>query len=117
QATIFVENRSDNVRSVVYTALAKGGGKAALWLTVCLLLSGFVAAGAPVAGVTQKGLEEISALLQEKASWTPAKTKLESQLSHAVKNARGQAFAPKAKGLKLGFAVPPDGHVLVDITA
>src|SRR2546421_11896798 len=82
-----------------------------------LLFCGLRAFAAPAVGVTQNGLEEIRALLDEKASWTPAQSKMESQLIHAMKSNRGQAFAAKAKNVQTDVALQPDGRVLVDIKA
>src|SRR5437879_2087330 len=91
---------------------------AARAVIICwLLLSCLSSLGAPVTGITQNGLEEISALLEEKASWSPAQTKMESQLIHALKSNRGQAFATKAKSLQRNVPLQADGRVLVDIKA
>src|SRR5438105_4053408 len=52
-------------------------------LGALLLLPWHLALGAP-AGISQNAMDEIGALLQEKASWTPTQRKLESQLIHAL---------------------------------
>src|SRR5438477_2563031 len=72
---------------------------------------------APAAGVTQNGLDDTRPLMHEKAAWTPAQSKMESQLIHAMKSNRGQAFAAKAKNVQTDVALQPDGRVLVDIKA
>ena len=72
---------------------------------------------APPTDISPNALVEIGALLGEKASWTPAQSKLDSQLIHAAKRHRGQAFAPGAPNLRLDVALQPDGRVLVDIHA
>ena len=95
-----------------------GGARCAMALTgLWLLVSCLLAAGAPVTGVSPNGLEEIRALLEEKASWTPAQSKMESQLIHAMKSSRGQSFAPKAKNLRPDVTLQPDRRVQVDIRA
>src|SRR6266404_5604186 len=85
--------------------------------TALLALSCFSAFGAPPTGLNQNARDEITALLQEKASWTPAQQKLESALIHALKKSRGQPFAPRAKNLRLDLQFQSDGRVLVDISA
>src|SRR6266566_6206299 len=60
---------------------------------------------------------QIEALLSEKASWTPTQNKMESQLIHALKKQRGEAFAAGAPELQLDVKLEPGGQVLVDINA
>jgi uncharacterized repeat protein (TIGR01451 family) len=72
---------------------------------------------APPQRINQQALAEIQALLEEKASWTPAQGKIESQLIHGSKRKRGVAFAPGAPSVKLDLQTQPDGRVLVDIHA
>src|SRR5437870_1267245 len=54
-------------------------------------LRGFAAGAVPLSASARA---QIQALLDEKASWTAAQGKLESQLIHALKQDRGQSFAP-----------------------
>ncbi len=103
-------------RSVLRRFLFQGKENWIVWLTVSLFFSHLPAFGAPN-GVNQRALEEIGALLNEKASWTPAQSKMESQLIHALKNNRGQAFATGVKRLQMEVALRPDGRALVDINA
>ena len=86
-------------------------------LALILTFFGVHAFAAPPERMNQSALNEISALLQEKVSWTPAQAKLESQLIHASKRQRGQAYAPGASHLELDVKFQPDGRVLVDINA
>src|SRR6266403_2122564 len=81
------------------------------------LVSAFSALSAPPPGITQNAVDEMTALLHEKASWTPALQKLDSALIHALKKSRGQPFAARASNLRQDLVVPPDGRVLVDINA
>ncbi|HWI59077.1 MAG TPA: hypothetical protein VNZ22_17760, partial [Bacillota bacterium] len=78
--------------------------------------SAAAAVAPPGLALSQSAREEISALLEEKASWTPTQCKLESPLIHAAKKARGQAFAPRATHLETDVDILPNGLVLVDIT-
>src|SRR5712691_9004126 len=78
-----------------------------------LLSSGSVHAAVP-SGISQSALDQIAALLNEKASWTPIQAKMDSELIHAVKNQRGQPFATAAPNLRLDVETQPDGRVLVD---
>ena len=103
-------------RSVLRRFLFQGKENWIIWLTVSLFFSYLPAFGAPN-GVNQRALEEISALLNEKASWTPAQSKMESQLIHALKNNRGQAFAAGVNRLQMELERRPDGRALVDINA
>ena len=94
----------------------------------CLLAAAFVAgatltgadalaAPAAPAPLSDSARAQIQSLLQEKSSWTPAQRKLESHLIHALKQSRGQAFAPGAQKLELDVKIQTDGRVLVDINA
>lgn len=90
---------------------------ASLRLITLLVFGCRSAYGALPVAVSQAALDQIGALLAEKASWTPVQNKMDSELVHAVKSFRGQSFASGATGLKPDVAVRPDGRVLVDITA
>lgn len=92
---------------------------AALCLVSSLLLARTAALGAsdPPEGLSQSARNEIAALLQEKASRTPAQQKMDSQLVHAVKHSRGEPFAPGAPNLQMDVKFEKDGRVLVDIDA
>lgn len=72
---------------------------------------------APPERISQQAANEIGAVLQEKASWTPAQAKMESQLIHASKKHHGQTFAPGAPNLRLDVKFEADGRILVDINA
>src|SRR2546430_15514749 len=63
-------------------------------VTLLLLARAAMAAGAP--DISPSALDQISALLNEKASWNAIQVKMDSELIHAVKSHRGQAFAPGA---------------------
>jgi len=87
---------------------------------VCLqLFAQAPAAGVPgiPAGLSPNVKNEIAALLQEKAGRTPAQQKMESQLVHALKKNRGEAFAPGAPNVQVDVKTETDGRVLVDIDA
>src|ERR1700730_6238659 len=75
------------------------------------------AKAAPASHLSDNARGEISAVLSEKASWTPAQIKMESQLIHALKQHRGQTFAAGAPNLRLDVKPQSDGRVLVDIKA
>jgi hypothetical protein len=77
------------------------------------------ATGVPIipAGLSSNALNEISALLQEKAARTPAQKRMDSQLVHALKHNRGEAFAPGAPNVQMDVKMEADGRVLVDINA
>jgi hypothetical protein len=62
-------------------------------------------------------IAQIAAIYREKLSWTPAQCKLESQLIHAMKNHRGETYAPGAPDLEMDVKLRTDGRVLVDINA
>jgi len=74
------------------------------------------AAGVP-AGISQNAKNEIAALLREKAGRTPAQQKMDSQLVHALKKNRGEAFAPGAPNVQVDVKIETDGRVLVDMDA
>lgn len=74
-----------------------------------------VTGGSP--GISQNALNEIGALLREKAGRTPAQQKMDSQLVHALKQNRGEAFAPGAPNVQMDVKIEADGRVLVDIDA
>ncbi len=84
--------------------------------TTLLLTSVRPTFGAP-AGLAPEALRDIGILLQEKSSWSPIQAKLESQLVHAAKLQRGQAFAPGLQNLELDVLIGADGRILVDLSA
>ena len=88
-----------------------------LGIVAVVVLKCLSASGASPEAISQNALGQISALLSEKASWTPVQAKLDSELIHAVKNHRGQVFAAGVSNQQLDVNVQPDGRVLVDITA
>ena len=62
-------------------------------------------------------VQQIGALMQEKAARTPAQRKLDSQLVYAIKMGRNEPIAPGVPTQHLDFAADAQGRVLVDITA
>ena len=83
-----------------------------------LLLSALSAPSAfGVGGISSNALQQISALIAEKDSRTPAQLKLDSQLLYALKQSRGQAMAAGVPSLQ--FLPTPDSNGLfqVDIDA
>jgi hypothetical protein len=87
-------------------------------LLIGLLLLPFLRLqAAPPERISQAAMDQIADLLNEKASWTHAQQKMESQLIHAAKKNRGAPFAPKATQLETDVKIHPDGRVLVDIDA
>lgn len=62
-------------------------------------------------------MNEIGALLKEKAGRTAAQQKMDSQLVHALKKNRGEAFAPGAPNVQVDVKIGTDGRVLVDMEA
>lgn len=68
-------------------------------------------------GLSESARSQIGAILQEKASWTPVQRKIGSHLLHAIKQNRGEPFAPGAPRLELDVKPEADGRFLVDIKA
>ena len=66
------------------------------------LLTNFPAQGQQISADAQ---EEIKALLNEKATWTPAQRKMTSHLVRAAKAHRGEAYAVGAKSLRAEKAI------------
>src|ERR1051326_2159827 len=81
-------------------AMSKGKSGLGKWLALFIIARVGAASGAEV-GLTENARAEIAALLKEKASWTAAKNKMDSQLIQASKKHRGQAFAPGAGHLQI----------------
>jgi hypothetical protein len=96
--------------------MSKGKSGLGKWLALFIIARVGAASGAEV-GLTENARAEIAALLKEKASWTAAQNKMDSQLIQASKKHRGQAFAPGAGHLQIDLKLEPDGRVLVDIRA
>src|ERR1022692_1464591 len=90
---------------------------ARLSMTVFVIQWCLSAFGAVPVAVSQSALNQIGALLAEKDSWTPVQAKMDSELIHAVKQHRGQAFAAGVPSLNIGVEFQADGRVLVDIKA
>jgi hypothetical protein len=84
--------------------------------TLAMALWSFSAYSQP-APLQQSALDQIGALLAEKASWTPVQEKMDSELIHAVKDHRGEKFAVGATSFKPAVKFQTDGRVLVDIDA
>ena len=90
---------------------------ASIWATAFLVLCSRSTHGAAPEGLAPSVQADIRALIAEKASWTPIQAKMDSELVHAVKNHRGQAFGGTVSNLRLDVHAQPDGRVLVDIAA
>lgn len=67
--------------------------------------------------VSPAALQQINALMAEKAARTPAQLKLSSALVHALKSRRGEAVAPGALIQQSAVVFEPDGTSLVDLRA
>jgi len=67
--------------------------------------------------VNSNAVKEIASLLAEKAGRTPAQRKMDSQLVHALKQNRGETFAPEAPHVQVDVTLETDGRVMVDIDA
>jgi hypothetical protein len=92
--------------------------RARLLLAALVLGAGVLAVfAAPPEDVSESALQQIGALLDEKASRTPAQLKLDSQLLYAVKRSRNEVIAPGVDHLRVGEAVDGTGTVEVDIAA
>ena len=89
--------------------------KLLLLLPATLLFGGLPVQAAVTNDISPNVLNEIRALFEEKASWTPAQAKMDSQLIHAAKRSRGEAFAAGAPNLRFDVALRTDGRVMVDI--
>src|SRR5258708_7582110 len=69
-------------------------------------------------GLNETALQQIQALQAEKASFTPAQQKMDSQLVFALKLSRNQPIAGGAvPNLRIGAKADTDGSIKVDITA
>lgn len=62
-----------------------------------------------------RALEQIQALLAEKAARAPAQKKLDSQLIYALRRSRNQPMAQGVANLVIGANIRADGKCLVDI--
>jgi len=92
--------------------------RARLLLAALVLGAGVLAVfAAPPEDLSESALQQIGALLDEKASRTPAQLKLDSQLLYAVKRSRNEVIAPGVDHLRVGVAVDGTGTVEVDIAA
>jgi cysteine-rich repeat protein len=67
--------------------------------------------------ISQQAVEQIQALLQEKASRTPAQRKIGSHLLYARQQLRGKAIAPGVQSLRSSIHADATQRVLVDIAA
>lgn len=97
------------------------GGAASAVLLLGIICTPFEAIaqgekGTPPA-VSEKVLDQIKVLGEEKKSRTPAQRKMSSQLVHAVKLRRGDPQMRKLPGLKSNIQVEADDTTLVDIKA
>jgi hypothetical protein len=67
--------------------------------------------------ISPQALAQIDALLQEKASWSPAEQKIDSQLLFAAKTALGQPMRAGVPALQNNVPAEPDGRVVIDVRA
>ncbi|MFN8460068.1 MAG: hypothetical protein U0401_36360 [Anaerolineae bacterium] len=72
---------------------------------------------AGVNGISINAMQQIQALLAEKAARSPAQQKLDSNLLFTFKQSRGQAVANSIQRMETGIAVNGAGMTEVDITA
>lgn len=72
---------------------------------------------APPAGMSAAAQAQITALLADKATWTPAQRKIDSQLIYAARLASGQAIANGVATLRQPVSPAADGRVAVDVRA
>ena len=84
---------------------------------LCLGAAGLLITAEASQGQLSPGaLEQIAALEQEKASFTPAQRKLDSQLVFALKQSRGELIAEgRVPHLRIGTQADKEGLVEVDI--
>ncbi len=93
-----------------------------LWRCAALCLFGSLAAAAfsPVAAASRpikpSAVQQMTILLQDKRSWTPAQKKLDTGLIYEIKRRNG-TFPTGLSKLRTGAPVETDGRVLVDIRA
>src|SRR5262245_33856973 len=76
--------------------LARSGGGLVVLVAALLSLGTRAGIAAGASELDPRAKAEIDALLAEKASWTAAESKMDSQLIHANKQRHGKAFAPGA---------------------
>jgi subtilase family protein/Ig-like domain-containing protein len=69
------------------------------------------------AGLSPQVVEQIDALMAEKASRTPAQLKMDSQLVYAAKTARGEQIASNMTTLRINFADVNERGVVLDVRA
>jgi len=84
--------------------------------TLCLLIPATSGFAADPPKLTEEGFRQLGVIMAEKAARTPAQKKMDSQLVHGARIARGQ----RLEGLpdyKPDLKVRADGRVLVDIDA
>ena len=74
-------------------------------------------ATAATTGISPSALQQISALLQEKNSRTPAQRKISSQLLYTVRMMQGQPAANGVPYLHTGVELDERNNLFVDITA
>ena len=71
----------------------------------------------PDSGLSAIAINQISALLQEKAARTPAQRKIDSALLYALKRQRQDPLLDQVPMLRSGVKTASDGTILVDIKA
>jgi len=104
---------NQNIRLTARLLVAAG-----LWqFSVGLFAQTAVAVTGGPGAISASAMTEIASLLQEKANRTPAQQKMDSQLVHALKKNRGEAFAPGAPNVQVDVNFETDGRVMVDIDA
>ena len=81
----------------------------------CLWLAGAGTIGyAADTPLPPETVQQITSLLVEKGSRTPAQNKLTSELLYAIRMARGEAVAPGVPTQRLSFAADANGRVTKD---
>jgi uncharacterized repeat protein (TIGR01451 family) len=86
----------------------------------CVALAAILAVSATAGAqpLSDTALHQIQAMQDEKASFTPAQQKMDSQLIFALKKSRGQTIANGAvPQLRIGAAADTNGMIQVDINA
>ena len=87
------------------------------WTAAVLALSVVVSGVEAAEELPPQLVQQINALLADKAARTPAQQKLSSDLLYAIRMARGEAAAPGIPTQRLSFAADANGRVLVTFKA
>ncbi|HEY7114332.1 MAG TPA: S-layer homology domain-containing protein [Thermoanaerobaculia bacterium] len=84
---------------------------------LALLAATFASSARGADAIDSRALTQIQALLEEKASRTPAQQKIDSNLLYRIKQDRGEPLAAGISSLETDVAVDVQARALVDITA